>query len=300
MNGCVFNIQRFSVSDGPGIRTTVFFKGCPLSCIWCHNPESKSAVREIFFNLSKCAECGRCATVCKSSAHKTENGAHIFDRSRCTACGECAEACPSGALEAVGTTMSAENVIDEVMKDRIFYDNSDGGITLSGGEPMLQFDFAFEILRLAKEKGLHTCMETCGFADSEKYMKIAPLVDIFLFDCKETEEERHREYTGVSNGLILSNLRMLDAAGAKTVLRCPVIPTLNDRDDHFSSIASLANSLKNIIEIDVEPYHPLGASKSTLLGRAYPLSALTFPNEQTIESWVEKIQAGTSVAVRRP
>lgn len=300
MNGYIFNIQRFSVNDGPGIRTNVFFKGCPLSCIWCHNPESKNAAREIFFNPSKCTLCGRCMSVCENSAHVSKSGVHVFDRSKCRSCGRCTAACPTGALEITGEPMSAQDVIREVLKDKIFYDNSGGGITLSGGEPMLQFDFAYEILTLAKESGLNTCMETCGFADAEKYMKIAPLVDLFLYDCKETDDGRHREYTGVSNRLILENLRMLDKLGARTVLRCPVIPTLNDKDEHLEAIADLANSLKNIVEIDVEPYHPLGASKSKLLGKDYPLSDLTFPSEELIGEWIAKIQSKTSVTVKRP
>ncbi len=300
MNGCVFNIQRFSVNDGPGIRTNVFLKGCPLSCIWCHNPESKKAEREIFFDPTKCITCGKCAVACPSSAHAIESGTHILEREKCSRCGKCADVCPTGAIEAVGTVMSAQEVMGEVMKDRIFYESSGGGITLSGGEPMLRFDFAYEILALAKENGINTCMETCGFAPAEEYAKIAPLVDIFLFDCKETDDLRHREYTGASNKTILENLRMLDAMGARIILRCPIIPTLNDRDEHLAAIAEIANSLKSIIEIDIEPYHPLGASKSRLLGTDYPLSELTFPSEELINGWIAKIQAKTHVAVKRP
>jgi pyruvate formate lyase activating enzyme len=195
--------------------------------------------------------------------------------------------------------MCAEDVIKEVMRDKVFYDTSGGGMTLSGGEPMMQFDFAFELLTLAKAEGLHTCMETCGFAPSEQYMKIAPLVDIFLFDYKETDSNLHREFTGVQNEAIIENLKLLDSIGAKTILRCPIIPTCNDRDEHFEGIAKIANSLKNVIEINVEPYHPLGKSKSELLDRKYVLDDVGFPSDETVIGWIDKIQSKTPIIVKK-
>lgn len=300
MKGTVFNIQKFCINDGPGIRTTVFLKGCPLSCLWCHNPESKAAKPELMYDVRKCIMCGKCATVCPSGCHSfSEEKGHIFDREKCISCGKCEEVCYSSALEMAGKLREAEDVIAEVMKDKAFYDNSGGGMTLSGGEPMLQFDFAYELFRLAKEKGLHTCIETCGYAPSENYRKIAPLVDIFLFDYKETDPLRHKEYTGVTNELILDNLRMLDEMGAKTVLRCPIIPTLNDREDHFKGIADTANSLKNVLEINIEPYHPLGSGKSAMLGKKYALDELTFPSDDTVKEWIEKISKMTSLTVKK-
>lgn len=297
--GTVFNIQKFSINDGPGIRTTVFMKGCPLRCLWCHNPESKHTYREIMYDAAKCAGCGKCFDVCEKKAHNVNDNLHILDRTLCKGCGECAEACVFGALEAVGKEMSAEEVIDEVLRDKIFYETSGGGMTLSGGEPMLQFDFTYELLTLAKREGLHTCMETCGYAPLEQYKKIAPLVDIFLFDYKETSPVLHKEFTGVDNSLILNNLFALDEMGAKTVLRCPIIPTCNDRDEHFLGIADVANELKNIIEINVEPYHPLGESKTHLLGKDYPLTDIGFPKEETVKEWMEKISSSTSVEVKK-
>lgn len=297
--GKIFNIQKFSVNDGPGIRTTVFLKGCPLDCIWCHNPESKSVHTEIMYNGKKCINCGGCASVCSGGCHTTEAGRHIFDRRFCDRCGKCAEICPAGAIEIAGYEKSVQEVICEVKKDKVFYENSGGGMTVSGGEPMLQFDFTYELLAAAKENGLHICMETCGFAKEENMKKAAELVDIFLFDYKETDSRKHKEFTGVSNELIMNNLRMLDEIGAKIILRCPIIPSLNDREEHFDGIASVANSLRNIIEINIEPYHPLGKGKAEMLEKGYALGDLGFPEEETVEKWMKYIGNRTKVPVKK-
>ena len=294
----IFNIQKFSINDGPGIRTTVFMKGCPLDCLWCHNPESKSRTPEIFYNAEKCIGCRECS-VCPKGCHTFKDTEHIYNREKCDACGECARVCYSDALELVGTEKSVDEVIAEVMKDKAFYENSDGGMTLSGGEPMFQFDFAYELLKSAKENGLHTCIETCGFAKWEQYEKIADLVDIFLFDYKATGSDKHKEFTGVPNELILQNLKKLDDIGCKTILRCPIIPGLNNTDEHFKGIAETANGLKNILEINIEPYHPLGKSKSEQLGKEYVLGDLTFTDEDTVKKWIEKVSAQTEVTVKK-
>lgn len=299
MNGTIFNIQKFCISDGPGIRTTVFIKGCPLDCIWCHNPESKSAKTEILFDIRKCIGCGSCAAACSVGCHSITEQNHSYDRSRCIQCGNCVQDCFTDALEKTGYSISVETVLEEVMKDEIFYRNSGGGLTVSGGEPMAQFDFTYNLLRAAKEKGLHTCMETCGYAPSVRYQKIAPLVDIFLFDYKLTDSDAHRRFTGVPNEKIIDNLKMLDAMGAVSVLRCPIIPTINDNTEHFNGIAQTANSLKHITEINIEPYHPLGCGKSAMLGKNYPLSKLTFPANSDVNRWIQIIQTQTAVPVKK-
>lgn len=299
MNGTIFNIQKFCINDGPGIRTTVFVKGCPLDCLWCHNPESKSTKPEIFYDVRKCIGCGRCAAACSRGCHEITAEGHVFHREKCVRCGKCAENCYADALEKVGYEITVEDALAEVMKDEIFYKNSGGGMTVSGGEPMAQFEFTFELLKAAKEKGLHTCMETCGFAPSEHYRKVAPLVDIFLFDYKVTNSMLHQKYTGVPNDKILENLRMLDAMGAATVLRCPIIPTINNTDEHLNGIAAMANELQHVLEINIEPYHPLGSGKSAMLDREYVLKDLTFPDNAEVEQWMEQIRSQTSVTVKK-
>ncbi|MBR0360456.1 MAG: glycyl-radical enzyme activating protein [Clostridia bacterium] len=296
--GTIFNIQKFSINDGPGIRTTVFMKGCPLNCLWCHNPESKSRKTEIFFDARKCVGCRSCE-VCPYGCHVFTDTEHIFNREKCIACGKCAAECYTDALELVGTEKSVEEIIAEVMKDEAFYENSGGGMTLSGGEPMFQFNFTYELLKRAKENGLHTCIETCGFAKWEQYEKIADLVDIFLFDYKETDPGKHKEFTGVTNELILENLKKLDEKGCKTVLRCPIIPGLNDTDEHFTGIAKTANSLRNVLEINVEPYHPLGKGKSEMLGKEYFSDDLSFADDNAVKEWIEKISSQTEITVKK-
>jgi len=269
MMGNIFDIQRFCVHDGPGIRTTVFVKGCPLRCIWCHNPESQKKELSIAYYENKCVLCGACVAACKQGCHSliqtdgvTQNPPkHVFNREKCVKCGACAAACPSGALEALGRMASVDEILSEVERDKVFYKNSGGGLTVSGGEPLMQLEFLLELLKKAKEKGIHTCIETCGFATKEAIKSIVPYTDIFLFDIKETDSERHKAFTGVPFEPILENLRLIDSLGAKTVLRLPLIPEKNLRDGHLESVASLASTLNGVLEINVMAYHTLGSSK---------------------------------------
>lgn len=297
--GTIFNIQKFSLHDGPGIRTNVFLKGCPLDCAWCHNPESKSGRKEMFFDTNKCTLCQHCKGVCEYNCHSFTDNKHIINRNECTMCGKCVAVCPTEALEIIGEGVNHEIVLSEVMKDKMFYDTSNGGMTLSGGEPMAQFEFVLALAKGAKQENITVCMETCGYASPENYKAIAPYIDLFLFDYKETDPKKHIEETGKSNELILKNLHMLDEMGAKITLRCPIIPTVNDRLDHFVGIAKTANSLKNIYEIHIEPYHPLGSSKSDKLNQKYKLKNLSFPDEKDILMWIEEIKKHTQIPVIR-
>jgi len=299
MTGRIFQIQRFSIQDGPGIRTTVFLKGCPLRCLWCHNPESARPEPQLFFSAAQCIGCGYCFTHCPQEAHRMENGVHVLNREACVACGECVKGCYTGALEMVGRDASVEEVMAEVLKDLPFYKTSGGGMTLSGGEPLAQFEFSRALLTAARENGLNICLETSGFAPLERLSALLPLVDLFYFDCKETDPARHLEYTGVERELIESNLVRLDALGAITVLRCPIIPGLNAREDHFRGIAALANRLRNVKEVQILPYHPLGRSKLERLGKTDLNPEWNFPDKADVERWINAVARECSTPVIR-
>jgi len=298
--GLVFDIQKFSIHDGPGIRTTVFLKGCPLRCVWCHNPESKEMGIELSFLPEKCIGCGYCFRVCPNGCHVMQGNRHVLLRDRCEACGKCTEECYSQALELVGREMSVEEVVAEVLKDKPFYDTSGGGMTLSGGEPLAQFSFTESLLKRAKDEGLHTCIETSGQGKTEHLRALIPLVDIFLYDYKATDLEVHREFVGTDNRLILENLKMLDDEEVEIFLRCPMIPGINADEKHLQGIADVANRYPGIKQIDILPYHPLGISKSEKIGKEYPHGGdLVFVDEETADGWVEAISGLTATPVRR-
>jgi pyruvate formate lyase activating enzyme len=295
--GLVFDIQRFSIHDGPGIRTNVFLKGCPLDCAWCHNPESKEVAPEIAWYPDKCTSCGACAEVCPENCHSFGEAGRGFDRKTCNRCGACAAVCVTGALALIGRRVSAEEVLAEVLRDEPFYRNSGGGMTLSGGEPFYQAEFSLALLILAKERGLHTCVETSGAAAFEILRTALAVTDLFLYDVKETNGERHRLFTGVSGCLIQENLEKLDAAGASILLRCPVIPGYNDREEHFREIGRLANRLRNVTGIDLEPYHPLGISKAASIGKPARHTDTAISSGDCSAAWAGMLRRYTSVPV---
>jgi len=297
--GTIFDIMKFAIHDGPGIRTTVFLKGCPLKCLWCHNPESQKRGVEISFIADKCIGCGWCFENCPQHGHQMKDSKHILLRELCVRCGICAQKCYAKAIEVVGREVTVEEVVDEVLKDKAFYDNSGGGMTLSGGEPMMQFEFTAALLQAAREAGLHTCLDTSGFAPVANYLKILGAVDIFLYDIKDTDPARHERSTGVPLAPILKNLRQIDAAGGKTILRCPLIPGMNTDDQHLRGIADIANGLSNVIGINLHPYHPLGRSKSERLGINYALGDQGFTEKEEIDRWVATVAANTPVPVTR-
>lgn len=268
VTGVVFDIQRFSIHDGPGIRTIVFLKGCPLSCLWCCNPESQKLQPVIMYQADKCIHCGNCISICKRKAIEPQNHAFI-DRKKCSGCGECANICPTGALTIKGKRMDVQQVIKELKKDATNYRRSGGGITISGGEPMVQHTFATELLKACKAQGWHTAIETTGYTDSQKVIeKMFPYIDLVLMDIKSTNEEIHKKFTGVSNDLILSNAPKI-AEIAKTVIRVPTIPEVNATAEDIQSICDFAKTLTGVETIHLLPYHTYGENKYDLLGKDY-------------------------------
>lgn len=293
--GILFDLQRTSLHDGPGIRTAVFLKGCPLRCAWCHNPESQSRAMEISFRAEACVVCGECAQVCTHGAHvlapaSDQRMTHTYDRALCDRCGECVPACLYDALKIAGQEMPVEDVMREVRKDMRFYQRSGGGLTITGGEPMLQPDFTAALLQAAKNEGIHTCVETCGWASQQAYERVLPDVDLFLFDFKATEPEVHRRLTGADNALILANLDFLYVNGASILLRCPLIPGVNDSPVHLAGIAALDRRYPNLLGIDLLPYHNIGNSKYARYGLTNPLPAIETTSEETKQGWVRRLR----------
>jgi pyruvate formate lyase activating enzyme len=282
--GRIFDIQRFSIHDGPGIRTTVFFKGCPLRCVWCGNPESISPRPLLSYQADKCIACGACIEVCPERAlTRGEAGKAALDRDRCTVCGKCAALCDPKALEVVGREMTVKEVLDVVLRDRSYYQASGGGLTLSGGEPLMQPDFAFELLGQALSEGLHVCVETSGMADWDVLERLRPAVNLWLYDFKETDSRLHAKFTGFWNSIILANLQRLHDAGAKILLRCPMIPQHNARQEHLDGIVALARRLPKLDGVQLLPYYDLWRAKLARLGlKAQLPDTVKPPNGDTV------------------
>lgn len=288
MKSLIFDIQRFCVYDGPGIRTTVFFKGCNMHCAWCHNPESFSVQPELLFRAEKCTACGACG-VCPAGAHAFENGVHYFDRALCTACGACAAACPNAALELSGKEMTADDVMRVIDRDAKYYKSSGGGVTFSGGEASVHFELLTEIMRRCREKGYHTALETNGLIPPARLPQLAALTDLFLFDCKHTDPEEHLRWTGAPLAPVLDTLSALNTLHAKVILRCPVIPGVNDTDAHFAAIRVLREKYACIENAEVMSYHDIGKSKWEALGMDYSLAELKTVPPDVKKQWEEKL-----------
>jgi pyruvate formate lyase activating enzyme len=271
IQGTVLRIERFAIHDGPGIRTTVFMKGCPLRCAWCHSPESQLLQPEFMPRPDRCVHCLACANACPFHAAMPADAGGPPAPKECTTCGACAEACPTGARELVGRTMSTDALMAEIERDRIFYDESGGGVTFSGGEPLMQPVFLANMVRSCRASGIHVAIDTCGHVDTRALLDVARDTDLFLFDLKLMDDERHREYTGASNVRILRNLERLTSVHGNVRVRFPLIPGVNDDDENVRAMGALLASL-GLTRIDVLPYHRAGLTKYDRLQRPCRLS----------------------------
>lgn len=289
-NGIILDIQKFSIHDGPGIRTTVFLKGCPLNCLWCHNPESKKYKPQLSYDNSKCVMCGKCKTVCPVNVHKFDNNKHYTDYQQCILCGRCVETCPTGALSIYGREISVDKIIAEAEKDRKFFENTGGGITISGGEPLSQIEFSTELAKEAKKRGLHVAVETSGFTSRENIEKIADYTDLFLFDYKVSDAGLSEKLTGIKDlNKILEILDLIYTKKKDIIIRCPFIPEHNITEKHFTKIAELEKKYPDILGIEILPYHNFGKSKADNIGDKYEVD-VRMPSEEEIEGWLRKFK----------
>ena len=288
--GMIFDIAKFSTHDGPGIRTVVFLKGCPLRCWWCHNPEGQVPSQQMVYTKEKCLRCFSCVKVCPNHAIKILHNTPVLLMENCKLSGKCVDACQTKAREIAGRRVKVDDVITEIEKDRIFYDESAGGITFSGGEPFLQPIFLQSLLQTSKERGIHTAVETCGFVDTEILLRASRDVDLYLFDLKAIDNEIHRKFTGVPNDVILTNLKQLSKIHDHVIIRFPVIPGVNDDEDAVCKLGEFASSLSGVREIDVLPYHPLGTEKYNRVGVVSRMPKIDPPSKAKIDSIAKELE----------
>jgi len=279
----VFEIERFALNDGPGIRSVVFFKGCPLRCRWCSNPESQSPGPELFYRPRNCLACARCVQACTRGALCLRAALEV-DRERCDACGQCVQACNTEALSLAGRELAVGEILQELLRDQIFYRHSGGGVTFSGGEPTAQPQALCALARLCRDRGLHTCLETCGFFPWEAIEGTLPALDLILFDLKHLDSGRHRELTGAGNELVLENFRRLVAAGKQVVARFPLLPGVNDDPAHLARLGDFLQGCAPGQRLDLLPYHRLGNGKYGSLGRDYPMHEVEPPTEEQLQA----------------
>ncbi|CAK7077034.1 MAG: Benzylsuccinate synthase activating enzyme [Eubacterium sp.] len=286
----VFNIQKCSIHDGPGIRTIVFLKGCPLRCPWCANPESQSYLREIADTQSHCISCGICIEKCpKHCIFLDENGHGVIDREICNRCGICTEVCYAKSKRFIGEKMTVKEIIQKVERDKTYYTNSKGGVTFSGGEPLTHPKFLLQAARECKKHGISVAVETCGFADYQLFEPVLEYIDLFFIDIKEIDSKQHKVLTGHGNEKIIENIRKIDAFGSRIIVRMPVIPGYNDRIENFKGIAELAASIQHAEGVELLAYHALGAHKYEMLGRKYALKAVKTPKNEKMLEYVDQM-----------
>jgi pyruvate formate lyase activating enzyme len=289
--GVIFDVKRYALEDGPGIRTTIFFKGCPLRCAWCHNPESWQGGREISFRAEKCIGCGRCVEACPNGAISIENKTAINRKTgsgKCRLCGACAAQCPTGARKVVGWQVNCENITEQVEKDVIFYEQSGGGVTFSGGEPMMQQPFLCGLLSWCKSRRIHTAVDTSCYCKPEALEEVSEFTDLFLCDVKHTDAEAHKRLTGVDNAIILENIKRLSEWGKKIIIRMPVIAGLNDGEKNIDATGRFAAALSSLVRIDILPYHRGGLAKSERLVKEQ--AKFDSPSDEQMKSIADRIR----------
>jgi len=296
LTGYIFNIQRYSIHDGPGIRSVVFLKGCPLNCLWCSNPESQEYSPRILHDNGKCMKCNACVSNCSKGAIKLKNNIRWIDVKKCNLCGNCLEVCFSNALELIGQEMSVEDVMCEVRKDRDFYFESGGGVTLSGGEPSFQHKFAAEILEQCNKEDIDTALETCGYANWVVLKKLVERVNLVLYDIKHMDPQKHKSFVGKENKIILENAKKIAALGKKMIIRVPIIPTYNDSVRHIQELVEFVISLNTVKEIHLLPYHALGKGKYISLGLEYALEDIKSPAQEEMKRLKEICTNGGLIA----
>ncbi|MGB9906251.1 MAG: glycyl-radical enzyme activating protein [Candidatus Saccharicenans sp.] len=284
MKALIFDLKRYAVHDGPGIRLNVFFKGCPLHCLWCHNPEGVAFEPELLLMPNRCARCGDCLRACRYGAlSQNSEGQVAADRGRCTLCGDCLEACQREAIAIVGREMSVEEIVAEAEKERVFFEQSGGGVTLTGGEPLAQPALAEALMDGLRRRGLQVALDTSGYAPREIFLRLAEKADLILFDLKLMDEKKHQQYTGVSNRPILENLKALETVGRPVWVRFPLIPGVNADDQNLEAMAEFLSALKTVQQLSVLPYHKGGVEKFRRLGREAEFAVFEPPSPEQVE-----------------